>query len=107
MEQRRWTVRTTASFDRWVGKLKDRGAVAAIASRVRRVQAGLFGDVRDVGEGVFELRVDYGPGYRVYAMRAGEVVIVLLCGGDKGSQSRDIAKAKLMASTVRGKGRLK
>ncbi len=65
-----------------------------IKQRLARVQIGLFGDAKSVGEGVSELRVDHGAGYRVYFTRRGDVVVILLCGGDKGSQKRDIARAK-------------
>ncbi len=67
-----------------------------MAQRIVRVQAGLIGDVKPVGEGVSELRVDYGPGYRVYFCRRGEDMILLLCGGDKSTQDRDIRAAKAM-----------
>ena len=65
-----------------------------------RLQAGLFGDVKPVGEGISELRIDYGPGYRVYFVQRGRVLIILLCGGDKRSQRRDIAKAKSLAADL-------
>ncbi len=68
-----------------------------IAARLMRLAEGLAGDVEPVGEGVSELRIHYGPGYRVYFQRRGDVLIILLCGGDKGSQARDIANAKKLA----------
>lgn len=68
-----------------------------IAARLMRLAEGLAGDVEPVGEGVSELRIHYGPGYRVYFQRRGDVLIILLCGGDKGSQARDIAHAKKLA----------
>lgn len=68
-----------------------------IGQRIARVQIGLFGDVKPVGEGLSELRIDHGPGYRIYLARRGDLLVILLCGGDKGSQSRDIARAKAMA----------
>jgi len=71
-----------------------------IAQRIARMQAGLLGDTKSVGEGVSELRVDYGPGYRIYFTRRGNTVVILLLGGDKSSQSRDIAKAKQMTQEV-------
>ena len=87
------------TFDRWLGGLEDRRAVARIIQRLERVAKGLLGDVRSVGEGVFsEMRIHYGPGYRLYYVREGENTIVLLCGGDKSSQRRDIEWAKQMAS---------
>lgn len=89
-------VRKTASFDRWLRKLRDPEARSRILARIRRVSLGNFGDSRAVGEGVFELRVDHGPGYRVYfAMRATGNVI-LLCAGDKRTQDADIHRARRM-----------
>jgi len=93
-------VRQTARFREWLDNLADRRARERIAQRIVRLQAGLMGDVRPVGEGVSELRVDYGPGYRVYFVQRGLVLIVLLCGGDKDSQRRDIALAKKLAADV-------
>ena len=90
----------TAAYQRWYSRLRDVQAQARIDARIRRVSLGNFGDVKSVGDGVSELRVSYGPGYRVYFARRGERVIVLLCGGDKGSQRRDIAQAKAMAKEV-------
>lgn len=90
-------VRQTPVFRRWFQGLADRRAVERIAQRIVRLQAGLFGDVKPVGEGVSELRVDHGPGYRVYFTARERTLIVLLCGGDKGSQERDIARAKRLA----------
>jgi putative addiction module killer protein len=71
-----------------------------IVRRIARVAAGNFGDVRPVGGGVSELRIDHGPGFRVYFVRRGASLVVLLCGGDKGSQARDIARAKVLAEEV-------
>ena len=90
-------VRQTDVFANWIESLSDRRAVERIAQRIVRLQSGLFGDVKPVGEGVSELRVDYGPGYRVYFVQRGQVLIILLCGGDKGSQRRDIQRAKAIA----------
>lgn len=92
-------VRQTAVFAKWHKSLKDKKAAEIIARRIVRVQSGLMGDVK-VFDGIGELRVDYGPGYRVYFVQQGNVLIVLLCGGDKGSQDRDIAKAKQMAKEI-------
>ena len=72
-----------------------------IVRRIDRLRFGNFGDARSVGEGVSELRVDYGPGYRLYFTRFGPILVLLLCGGDKSSQSRDIARAKYLASEAR------
>ena len=90
-------VRQTPVFRGWLADLKDRRAAARIAVRLARLELGLFGDVKPVGEGLSELRVNYGPGYRVYLMQRGEVLIVVLCGGDKSDQVRDIKRAKTMA----------
>ncbi|WP_294244752.1 type II toxin-antitoxin system RelE/ParE family toxin [Propionivibrio sp.] len=82
------------TFSRWVGKLKDRQAIARINARIRRLaETGNFGDVKLVREGVSELRIDYGPGYRLYCMQRGSVLVVLLSGGDKSTQSADIKRA--------------
>ncbi|MDA8363291.1 MAG: type II toxin-antitoxin system RelE/ParE family toxin [Gammaproteobacteria bacterium] len=88
----------SSAFDRWIRSLQDRRAVARIQVRLDRLAGGNPGDVKPVGEGISEMRIDYGPGYRVYFMRRGLVVIVLLCGGDKRSQHRDIARAKAIAA---------
>lgn len=86
----------TDAFKDWLSNLRDSRAQKSIAARVRRFELGLFGDVKPVGEGVYEARIDYGGGYRLYYARAGVMIIIMLCGGDKGSQKRDIAKAKEM-----------
>lgn len=78
----------------WLGGLKDAKAKAKIMIRVDRMELGLFGDVEPIGEGLSELRLDYGPGYRVYYGREGNKVYLLLCGGDKSTQSKDIKLAK-------------
>jgi putative addiction module killer protein len=81
--------------------LADREAVKRIADRVLRLHGGLFGDVASVGEGVSELRIHFGPGYRVYFVQRGKVLIVLLCGGNKKTQVKDIVAAKAMASGLK------
>ena len=93
-------VRQTDLFKDWFAGLRDAGAKRRIAQRIVRVQSDLLGDVKPVGEGVSELRVDYGPGYRVYFVRRGAEVIILLCGGDKRTQERDISRAKALAAEV-------
>jgi putative addiction module killer protein len=93
-------VRQTAIFREWMDSLQDRRASERIAQRLVRLQAGLFGDVKPVGQGVSELRVDHGPGYRVYFVQRRRLLIILLCGGDKGSQRRDISRAKKMAADM-------
>ncbi|MBW6509472.1 MAG: type II toxin-antitoxin system RelE/ParE family toxin [Desulfuromonadales bacterium] len=90
-------VRTTARFTKWFRSLKDRRAKARIQARIDRVEMGHFGDVAPVGEGVSELRIFYGPGYRVYFVQQDAVVVILLSGGDKSSQKADIAEAKEIA----------
>jgi putative addiction module killer protein len=90
-------IRQTRQFRDWLDGLRDMVAVKAIRRRIARVQVGLLGDVKPIGGGVHELRVDHGPGYRVYFARRGETLILLLCGGDKSSQPRDIAKAIALA----------
>ena len=81
-------------FAEWFAALADRQAQARIQARVDRVERGRFGDCEPVGEGVWELRIDWGPGYRVYYARTGERIILLLCGGDKRKQQADIKRAK-------------
>ncbi|CAA2144552.1 type II toxin-antitoxin system RelE/ParE family toxin [Methylobacterium bullatum] len=93
-------MRRTDVFDGWLRGLRDTRATARIALRLDRLAHGNPGDVKPVGEGVSELRIDYGPGYRIYFVRRGEALVILLCGGDKGSQDRDIARAKAIARTV-------
>jgi len=93
-------VRQTAIFREWLERLPDQRAATRIAQRIVRLQAGLFGDVKPVGGGVSELRVDYGPGYRVYLVQRGVVLIILLCGGEKRSQRRDITRAKTLAAEL-------
>lgn len=92
-----FTVIRTNIFINWVRSLKDRRAAARIAVRIDRLADGNPGQVRDVGEGVSELKIDYGPGYRVYYIRRGKEVFLLLCGGDKSTQAKDIAEAKRIA----------
>lgn len=87
----------SATFDRWLDGLRDRRAKARIEVRLRRLSLGNPGDVKSVGDGILELRIDHGPGYRVYFMRRGVLLVLLLCGGDKSSQQKDIAQAKLIA----------
>lgn len=90
-------VRQTELFRDWLDDLRDGIAVKAIKRRIARVQIGLFGDAKSVGDGVHELRIDHGPGYRVYYARRGSVVVLLLCGCDKASRARDITRAKVLA----------
>ena len=95
-----WQVGRTPEFDAWLRGLRDVRGRAVIARRIDRLASGHKGDAKAVGDGVQELRIDHGPGYRVYFVRRGERVIVLLCGGDKGSQARDIERAQRLAQEV-------
>ena len=90
-------LKQTETFRKWWTKLKDERARGVIFARLDRLAYGHHGDVEPVGDGVSELRIHYGPGYRVYFQRRGNLIIVLLCGGDKGSQNRDIRVAKRLA----------
>ena len=87
-------LRTTSDFERWLAKLKDPVAKRQIALRLTRLQAGNPGDSKQIDERLFELRLFTGPGYRIYYTRRGKRIILLLCGGDKSTQRRDIEKAK-------------
>ena len=89
-------VRQTESFANWLEGLKDHRAIARIDIRIRRLSLGNMGDAKSLGEGLSEMRVDYGPGYRLYFTRRGERIVILLCGGDKKRQSADIARARLL-----------
>ena len=90
----------TEVFDTWLAGLKDKVGRARILHRIRAAEHGNFGDCDSVGEGVFELRVHFGPGYRAYFTRRAEVVYLLLLGGDKSSQKRDIKRAIEMAHAL-------
>jgi len=90
-------VRQTAEFAAWFERLRDRQAATRILVRLRRLSLGNPGDVKPVGEGISELRVDYGPGYRIYFQQRGSRLVLLLCAGDKRGQDRDIAAAKALA----------
>ena len=93
-------VRQTDAFAAWFANLRNREARARITVRIRRLSLGNLGDVKPVGSGVSEMRIDYGPGYRVYFIRRGDTVVVLLCGGDKRTQDRDIARARELAREI-------
>lgn len=92
---------TSATFDRWMRKLKDRRAAARVLVRIDRLAAGNPGDVKPVGHGVSELRIEYGPGYRVYFLRNGDHLVLLLTGGNKSTQDADIRTAHSIARTWR------
>ena len=89
------------TFDTWLAKLKDKIGRARILHRIRAAEHGNFGDVKPVGDGVSEMRIHVGPGYRVYFIQRGEVVIVLLAGGDKSTQDKDIRTAKALAKNLK------
>jgi putative addiction module killer protein len=93
-------IRETEAFSVWLRGLRDSQARARIAARIRRLAFGNAGDVRPIGAGISELRVHCGPGYRVYFIQRGDVLIVLLCGGDKSTQEKDIATAKRLAKEI-------
>lgn len=90
-------LKQTETYQKWEARLRDKRAKTIIAARLMRLAEGLPGDVEPVGEGVSELRIHFGPGYRIYFQRRGNLLVVLLCGGDKSSQARDIAAAKKLA----------
>lgn len=91
----------TGTFDDWLRRLSDVQGRARINARLRRVSLGHLGDVKPLGEGIWEMRIFHGPGYRLYFLREDARVIVLLCGGDKGSQQRDIERARRLARAWR------
>ena len=93
-------LRKTDRFEAWLRTLSDLRARARVLTRLDRLALGNPGDVRPVGKGVSELRIDYGPGYRVYFVQQGDKVLLLLCGGDKQSQAKDIESAKRMAQEL-------
>ena len=93
-------VRQTNQFSNWLSRLRDRRAKAKITVRIERLAFGNPGDVEPVGNGVSELRVHYGAGYRVYFVKRGNMLIILLCGGDKSTQSKDIKAAKAIAENL-------
>ncbi|MCK5354447.1 MAG: type II toxin-antitoxin system RelE/ParE family toxin [Methyloprofundus sp.] len=93
-------VRKTDVFANWFNALRDKRAKARIQARIDRLEAGHFGDVAPVGEGISELRIFYGPGYRVYFVKQGLAVVILISGGDKSTQNSDIIKAKELAKQL-------
>jgi putative addiction module killer protein len=95
-------VRQTEAYVRWIAGLKDDRARARIELRIYRLSLGNPGDIKPVGEGVSEMRVDYGPGYRIYLTQHGKALVILLCGGNKRTQSKDIANAKALARQLKG-----
>ncbi|BBF80764.1 type II toxin-antitoxin system RelE/ParE family toxin [Asticcacaulis excentricus] len=95
-----FTLHRTERFDKWLVTLKDRLGAAQILRRMKRLESGHFGDVKTIGDGVSELRIHSGPGYRVYYCQRGTQIILLLCGGDKGSQESDIRLARSLAKDI-------
>ena len=93
-------VQKTDEFNEWLSNLADQKAQAKIASRIERLGLGNPGDVKPVGEGISEMRVTYGPGYRVYFKRTDKTIVLLLCGGDKSTQQKDIKRAKEIAAEL-------
>ena len=81
-------------------RLRDAKAVARIVGRIRRMEMGNPGDAKSIGQGIFEMRIDHGPGYRVYYVHRGAQIVILLCGGDKRTQQRDIQRAQKLAETL-------
>jgi putative addiction module killer protein len=86
-------IQSSKEFDQWIDTLRDRRAAAKVFDRIERLQDGNPGDIKSVGDGILEMRINYGPGYRVYYMHKGSVIILLLCGGDKSTQAKDIRRA--------------
>lgn len=96
-----FVLKQSSIFSDWLRHLKDMEAKARIIVRLRQAERGNFGDCRSLGDGVWEMRIDVGKGYRVYYVRTGKVVYALLCGGDKKTQGQDIAKARILAAAAK------
>lgn len=99
------SVQRSATFTKWLDGLKDRQGRAKILLRLERLAQGNHGLIRGVGDGVFELKIDSGPGYRIYCLRDGDQLVVLLCGGDKSTQGKDIEAAHAIARAWRDRSR--
>ena len=93
-------IRETPAYAAWFSALRDRTAKARIDIRIRRLSLGNSGDIRPIGEGLSELRIHYGPGYRIYLTKRGDTYVILLAGGDKSSQAQDIRLAKNLAQNL-------
>jgi putative addiction module killer protein len=96
----RYELRKTDIFDRWFAKLKDRSAKIKILARLDRVENGNFGDHKQIDKNLFELRIFFGPGYRIYYTIRGNTIVILLSGGKKATQSKDIEKAKALLNEL-------
>ena len=92
-------IRKTSVYKKWIKELRDSRARFRILTRIKRLEEGNPGDIKPVGEGISEMRIDYGPGYRIYYKETGKEIIILLCGGDKTTQQSDITKAKEIADS--------
>lgn len=99
-----FSLEETLEFSSWLANLRDRRAKAKLIGRILRAADGNFGDHRSVKGGVFEMRLNYGPGYRVYYFQRGKALVILLCGGDKSSQDADIVLAKNLKAEIEGRG---
>ncbi len=95
------TILKTSKFTKWIQELKDLKGKARIQARIDKLEFGHFGDCESIGSGVFELRIHFGPGYRVYLMKKGQALVILLAGGDKGSQAKDIKQAINLSNELR------
>jgi len=93
-------VRQTQEFSAWLHRLRDANAAARVVARVRRMEKGNPGDTRSVGKGILEMRIDYGPGYRICYLHRGAQIVILLCGGDKRTQQQDIKRAQTLSETL-------
>ena len=95
-----FTIRKHQAFEHWMGSLRDFTVQVRLLKRLKKVELGLLGDVKPVGDGVFEMREDFGPGWRMYYAQRGTVIVVMLGGGDKSTQDKDIAAAKALSKTL-------
>ena len=95
-----FTIRKHEAFEHWISSLRDFKVQVRLLKRLKKVELGLLGDVQPVGEGVFEMREDFGPGWRMYYVQRGAVIVVMLGGGDKSTQDKDIDAAKALSRTL-------
>lgn len=93
-------MRQTEEFSAWLRRLNDANAVARIVARIRRLEQGNLRDSKSVGQGLLEMRIDYGPGYRIYCLPRGTHIVILLCGGDKRTQQQDLKRARKLAESL-------